>query len=435
LQPLQKESYKRALSVIYLVALENIVDNAIFSNQVKKLLLGINRESGKGIRLTLVCLLPWFELTRRGVHSNFRRYRRELGNIRTELEREGLRLAVVRTLFPSAFFNMGPLGLAWLSLISLPAVWYQILVRKARVVHCRYYYAGFIALLAAKLSFRRVKVIFDVRTLLPEQGLVNGTWSPGSLEFRFWKAVERWMFRRSDRVMAVSPAMSTRISEADPKVRVEAIPNFVDLELFHPDPGLRTEKRRELGLEEREVLAFSGTLGGRYPAERTAAAAHAFFQIFGDKSFLLLLTSSDQKRLAPLAESLGSLGLEPGTHWKALNVSPEEVPAYLNAADWGLLVLADFLTSETFLPLKFGEYLALGLPVLTHPANRELVRLVESYGVGGALEESLEPQVLLQRLEEKKSEMRRRCLETASAEFDLRRFASRYAEIYSELAR
>ncbi|MEA1997537.1 MAG: hypothetical protein U9N45_07845, partial [Gemmatimonadota bacterium] len=92
-----------------------------------------------------------------------------------------------------------------------------------------------------------------------------------------------------------------------------------------------------------------------------------------------------------------------------------------------------FLTSETFLPLKFGEYLALGLPVLTHPANRELVRLVESYGTGTALDENENPQALRARLEAGKEDMRARCIDTARRHFDLDLFAGRYAGIYREL--
>ena len=63
--------------VIYLIALERVFNNAIFENQVKKLLLRVKREHGEGLELTLVVLLPWIELTRRGAYANFRRCRLE----------------------------------------------------------------------------------------------------------------------------------------------------------------------------------------------------------------------------------------------------------------------------------------------------------------------------------------------------------------------
>ena len=81
--------------VIYLIALERDFNNAIFENQVKRLLLRIKREHSQGLDLTLVVLLPWIELTRRGAYSNFRRYKSELKSLQRELSREGIRLCAL----------------------------------------------------------------------------------------------------------------------------------------------------------------------------------------------------------------------------------------------------------------------------------------------------------------------------------------------------
>jgi glycosyltransferase involved in cell wall biosynthesis len=419
--------------VIYLIALENILDNAIFDNQIKKLLIRIRQDSGRAGNLTLVCLLPWIEVTRRGVYSNFTRSRARLEDLRLELESLGIELVVRRAFVPGAFFYMGPLRLAWFTLTSLPALVSLIVSRRVEVVHCRYYYAAFLALCARRLPGLKFKVIFDVRTLLPEQGVVNGHWSLGGTAFRCWKRIERRMFAAADRVVSVSPAMTERIVAENPGLAVETIPNFVDLELFRPDPQVRERKRAELGLDNRRVLVFSGTLGGRYPGERIAESVRVFFSLFGQESFFLLLSSSDEKRIAPLAAALDSQGLKSGADWRCLSLPSAEVPACLNAADWSLLVLADFLTSETFLPLKFGEYLALGLPILTHPANRALAGLAGSLGVGAALDPQVPPGELKDRLLSDESSMRSRCLETARGDFSLERFARRYAGIYGDL--
>ena len=279
-----------------------------------------------------------------------------------------------------------------------------------------------------------VKVIFDVRTLLPEQGLVNRKWRSGGPVFRFWKALEHWMLNSADLVVSVSPAMTVHLEKENPKAAVETIPNFVDLEFFRPDSDLRAETRRRLGLDNRRVLVFSGTLGGRYPAERIAECAESFFRLFDSEGYLLVLTGSDEKRLAPLVEALGKCGLQRGNEWEAHRCAVDEMPQMLAAADWALLVLADFLTSETFLPIKFAEYLALGLPILTHPANSELVRLVENHGVGMVLDREQQAEALRSRLLENLEVMRTRCLEVVREQFDIDKFAGRYASLYRELA-
>jgi len=208
--------------IIYLIALENILDNAIFENQVKKLLLRIQGSKDRRVELTIVCLLPWFELTRRGIYSNFRKYRDSIDRLRNELAGKGVGLEFVPTPIPSAFFNMGPILLAFLSLWAVPALWYKMFRLRAQVVHCRYYYAAFLALVARRLIPWPVKVIFDVRTLLPEQGLVNRKWRSGGPVFRFWKTLEHWMLNSADLVVSVSPAMTVHLKKENPKAAVAA---------------------------------------------------------------------------------------------------------------------------------------------------------------------------------------------------------------------
>ncbi len=427
--------------IIYLIALENILDNAIFENQVKKLLLRIQGSKSRRVELTIVCFFPWFELTRRGVYSNFRKYRDSIDRLRNELAGKGVGLELVPTPIPSAFFNMGPILLAFLALWAVPALWYKMFRLRAQVVHCRYYYAAFLALLTRRLTRGLFKVIFDVRSLLPEQGVVNRNWSVGSIDFRSWKAIERWMFKYADLSVAVSPVMASRIKEENQGVTVEAIPNFVDLDTFKPDPVKRDKTRKELGIENRKVIVFSGTIGGRYPAGRIAEALQIFFKLFGSASFFLMLSPSDEKRLAPLASALASIGLKRDEDWICLKVRAVEVPIYLNAADWSLLVLADFLSGENapprddyVFPIKFAEYLALGLPILTHPSNRGIIGMLKKYGVGSELDFSSTPEKLRARLEENEDQMRKRCLKAARNDFSLSRFARRYASLYRELA-
>jgi len=114
----------------------------------------------------------------------------------------------------------------------------------------------------------------------------------------------------------------------------------------------------------------------------------------------------------------------------------------LNAADWSLLVLADFLSGKNapprddyVFPIKFAEYLALGLPILTHPSNRTIIGMIKKYGIGSELDFSAAPEKLRARLEENEDQMRKSCLEAARNDFSLSIFAPRYSEIYRELTR
>ncbi|MEA2063534.1 MAG: hypothetical protein U9P14_07550, partial [Gemmatimonadota bacterium] len=177
------------------------------------------------------------------------------------------------------------------------------------------------------------------------------------------------------------------------------------------------------------VPEYTSTLGGRYPAERVAQSAEVFFRAFGPEAFFLVLTSSDEKRLAPLALALNKNGRERGKHWQVQPAPACEVPRWLAAGDWALLVLADNMTGVVQ-PIKFAEYLAVGLPVLTHPANSELVRLVAQYRVGAVLDSSMRPDQLRQSLLAEHDKKRARCLEVAREHFNIEKFAGSYASFY-----
>jgi glycosyltransferase involved in cell wall biosynthesis len=427
--------------ILYLISLENILGNPIFNNQVRSMQAAIQRENPGEFKLTVLCLLPWLEITRRGIYSNFRRHADAIRLLKTELAREGLELVVAPALLPSAVFNrIGGFLLGWFVISSLPGTWWIAKRRRAKIIHCRYYYSAALANWLIKLLPGGVKVIFDVRSLLPEQGVVNGLWSATSDRFRFWKRTERKLLSGSDLTVAVSEAMAGSLRGEEQAAKLEMIPNFADLNAFRPEPQTRSRVRRELGIEQRSVLVFAGTLGGRYPADRVAEAVERFFSAMGSDSFFLLLSPSDEKRCAPLVERLEKLGRNDKDNWLKLNAAATDVPRYLAAADWSLLVLAGFISSpgaaprdEYVFPIKFAEYLAMGLPLLTRPENPSIAELVRGYDVGAVLDEDIDPAQLGETLRSSHARWQQNCLRTARENFAMERFADRYAQIYREL--
>ncbi len=427
--------------ILYLISLENILDNPIFNNQVRAMQAEIQRDNPGEFKVTVLCLLPWLEITRRGIHSNFRRHAQALRDLKTALASEGLELVVAPALVPSALFNrIGGFLLGWFIVSSLPVLWWIAARRRVKIIHCRYYYSASLARWLKKLLPGGVKVIFDIRSLLPEQGVVNGLWKAGDARFRFWKRIERKLLAASDLSVAVSPAMAASLSSGQSCARLEMIPNFADLGAFRPAPEIRNEMRRKLGIEKREVLVFAGTLGGRYPADRVAGAVERFFSAIGPESFFLLLSPSDDKRCAPLVKRLDNLGHNDKRNWLRINAAPAEVPRYLAAADWSLLVLASYISSpgaaprdEYVFPIKFAEYMAMGLPLLAHPENRSIAAMVRGYDVGAVLEPGGDATEFGETMLSNHARWRENCLRTASEDFAMERFARRYAEIYREL--
>lgn len=86
-------------------------------------------------------------------------------------------------------------------------------------------------------------------------------------------------------------------------------------------------------------------------------------------------------------------------YWRAFRVLPDEVPAYLCACDVGLDVLAvDDFKSSICCPIKVGEYLAVGLPVLITRTMGDMPELVKRFEVGKLLRDDLDPHDTLTKL-------------------------------------
>ncbi len=85
--------------------------------------------------------------------------------------------------------------------------------------------------------------------------------------------------------------------------------------------------------------------------------------------------------------------------WRALSLDQPEVPEYLRAFDVGVnLLTLDDLHSETCSPVKIGEYLASGLPVLITRTMGDMPDIIRRCKVGEVLDDGLVPELALRQL-------------------------------------
>jgi len=226
------------------------------------------------------------------------------------------------------------------------------------VFHCRGHLgAGFGIALKKRLNLQ-TPLISDIRGLFIEETLLR--WS----QIRFLllmslKRLERQVFRESDGFFFVSKNM---VEHFNTKYRInkafKIIPTVVDENVFFSSDTLRKEMRTQLGLVDKTVFVY---VGGTQSYQRLDEIVDAFIQHHGtNDQFFLLFVVHDPGYIHKLMQRYTPVP----TNTKAIQAEHSDVPKYLNASDFGLLIRDDSTINQVASPTKFNEYLACGLKVI-----------------------------------------------------------------------
>lgn len=255
---------------------------------------------------------------------------------------------------------------------SLPATAYDVwaghrlarrLVRENRIelVHARSHIPATMALrLKQRLG---TKMIFDVRGLMADEYVDANHWRKDSVPYRLTKDAERRALAAADGVVTLTNRIWEVIknwdSLRDRNVPHAVVPCCADLEVFRFDGSARAQRREELGLADRFVIVYSGSIDGWYLTEEMAD----FFVKLRQReprSHLLWLTTGSHERIRDLMRARGLANQDYTVH----TATAREVPSYLSASEAGLAFIKPCFSKLASSPTKFAEYLACGLPLV-----------------------------------------------------------------------
>ncbi|MDX6575557.1 MAG: hypothetical protein QOE96_1510 [Blastocatellia bacterium] len=328
---------------------------------------------------------------------------------------------------------------------SLPATVYDVLngIRCARalvrqnkieLVHARSHIAATIAL-ALKKSFD-LKMIFDIRGLMAEEYVDAEHWREGGLPYRLTKAMERRALAASDGIVTLTeriwPAIKDWQGLINRDVMHEVSPCCVDLDLFRFDEPERALVRTELGLQNRFVLVYSGSVGGWYLADKMADLFAELVRMKPD-SYFLWLTGGPRDLVEQLMSDRGMNA----SQFSVLSVKPADVPRHLCAADAGIAFYKPTFSRLATSPVKLAEYLACGLPVIINAGVGDSDDFISAQKLGAVVRDFNDQEYgrALLELETLRSEATRaRTRQTAEKFFDVRRRGVEgYARLYEQV--
>jgi glycosyltransferase involved in cell wall biosynthesis len=276
----------------------------------------------------------------------------------------------------------------------------------------------------------RVPLVFEVRDLWPEAPIQMGALRSPPLR-RAARALERFVYRRSARVIALSPGIGDGVTAAgtDPG-KVRLVPNASDLELFSPELD-RAAERERLGLGDGFVCSYFGTLGEANDLSQVVEAA----PLLDGVTFVLLGDGKRRPELEELARRHGAGNVL----FRDPQPDKASVARLAAASDACLTIFKDVPVLATCSPNKLFDTFAAGRPAIVNTAGW-MRQLVEENEAGlfvrpGDAQDLAEKVAWLRDHPEEAERYGRNARRLAEREFDRELLAARALAVLQEAAR
>jgi glycosyltransferase involved in cell wall biosynthesis len=222
----------------------------------------------------------------------------------------------------------------------------------------------------------RVPLILNIADLWPDAAVDMGFMKKDSLFARLTYALERWSYRHASYVNAVTEGIQQsllRVKKVPPS-KILFLPNGVDTALFQLR-RVDAELRDRLGLQEKKIVLWAGTLGGAHGLEHIIDAADRL----RDHADIHFLFVGDGTVKPSLQEQCLRLQLTNVTFHPP--VPFEQVPNFLSIAQAGLASLLPLPVHDGARPSKVFPVFASGKPLI-FVGQGEAAQLVREANAG-----------------------------------------------------
>lgn len=399
------------MKVAYLIVNER-PGSGLLNSQVVGLLKEFSLLSE--IEITLIAIWqPWVYL----------KYKNELRDLERELDVFKIRLISIPFGLPSRYIDKSSV------LLSLSMKYSSVLIgrylKNFDVVHCRSYYASYIASLHKESN--AFKLIFDMRSLFPEENIVTGLWKVDSKIFNVWKKLEKNIVDQSDSIVVINKPMLDHMQKSYGSHSYECIPIGYSAKELKKDYLARNSIRSRLNIDNKIVILYSGSIAINFWNDINVYAKYfKYLNSLNKDLFFLILTRDPHE---PLARCLDLNGI---SNFMIKDVPSSEMSNWLSTGDFGIQVMDVMADGATRFGVKVVEYLAMGMPVITNSNVGGVADLVTDYDLGIVIDD-FEKDNNFEKLISSSDEYSSRCQNFSKRSFEFNNLARQYLDLYSNI--
>lgn len=268
-----------------------------------------------------------------------------------------------------------------------------------------------------------------------EPMLESNTWHKNSLAFRLLFYLEKQQIKRAKGAIACVPSMrdySLKKYGYIPSIFTSK-PACVDLKHFSILKCKNEILIKKYGFRKKIVCVYAGKFGGSYLGKETFDFFKVAYDYWEDSFRVLLLSSHSDAEI----ENFCSESNLPVEIINKVFVPHNEVPEYMGLGDFGITPFVPVPSKRYGSPIKTGEYLALGLPVVITKDISDDSEQITIHNAGYVLKD-LNPNEYLRAVKtieeilrnpEHKSQIREVALLTRDFKFAQRVYNSFYKEL------
>ena len=301
--------------------------------------------------------------------------------------------------------------------------------KKFSWIHCRSYIASTIGL-RLKRKFG-TGFLFDMRDFWIDEKIDDGSWNLNNPVYRFihwrYRKLEKNFFKHADAIVCLTAAARHEIIKKEyisgHSEKIFVIPCCADLDLFKPGSAFYPQP---------PVLCYLGSIGNgaRYLLPQMLEFYKMAKTRIPDLQFLILSQDSSgniQKFLDDAGVDMASVQIK--------SAKRAELPSVLAQVSYGIFFYKPTFARKSTSPVKLGEMLGMGIPVVCNKGIGDLDDILSLSGAGisisGFTSEEYSKAIELLRLIKPDKNLVRHA---AEEHFSLAQGIEKYKVIYKKLA-